>query len=395
MEYTPVIKEIGEAAFTSAGFFWKAGWAFILGYAVSAMIQAFVPKSRLTQHMGDGKPSSIALATLFGSISSSCSFAALSAARALILKGAMFVEALAFMFASTNLVIELGVLIVIFLGWEFLAAEVIGGLLLIVISTSLFRLVAPDSWLEEARGRVEDEGGDVEDDFDWRERASSLSGWKIVGNRFVGEWKMVWEEILIGFSIAGIMAVFVPDSFWQTLFLVDAGGLPTWVVAIENAVVGPIVAMMTFIGSMGNIPLATVLSGSGVVFAGIMAFIYSDLVVPPLVAVNRKYYGSRVAFLIAGVMFVSIVATALCLAGAVAALGIEPSTQKVVEETTRFAVDYTFWLNMGLAVAGGVLIGLHLSSGPERGGSDWGFKRIVALSFGLFDAVGLGLHFFA
>ncbi|MDX1577946.1 MAG: permease, partial [Gemmatimonadota bacterium] len=183
-----------EAAKTSVGFFWKAGWAFVLGYAVSAMIQAFVPKGRLTPLMGDASPRSVSLATFFGAASSSCSFAALAAARSLVMKGAHFVAAVAFMFASTNLVIELGILILIFLGWQYLAAEIVGGLLLVVVSTTLIRLTYPRAWLEAARERVERQGDTALEDFDWRERLTSFEGWTMVGRNFVSDWRMVWEE---------------------------------------------------------------------------------------------------------------------------------------------------------------------------------------------------------
>ena len=154
----------GEAAKTALGFFWKAGWAFVLGYTVSAMIQAFVPKKKLTRHMGDANLKSVTISTVFGAASSSCSFAALSAARSLVLKGAHFITAVAFMFASTNLVIELGILIMIFLGWQFLAGEIVGGLLLIAISSMLIQLTYPKAWLQQAREKVEDEAPDEEEE---------------------------------------------------------------------------------------------------------------------------------------------------------------------------------------------------------------------------------------
>src|SRR6056297_2903542 len=207
------IQLYGESAKTALGFFWKAGWTFVLGYFVSGMIQAFVPKGKLTRYMGDADLKSISLSTFFGAASSSCSFAALSAARALIKKGAHFIAGVAFMFASTNLVIELGILILIFLGWQFLAAEVIGGILLIAISSVLIRLTFPKQWVEEAKETLEEES-DEDDDFDWKERIRSRSGWRLVGHKFVKEWQMVWEEILIGFTVAGFVAVFVPDTLW-------------------------------------------------------------------------------------------------------------------------------------------------------------------------------------
>ncbi len=386
----------GQATKTGLGFFWKSGWAFVLGYFVSAMIQTFVPKKRLTEYMGDGKPKSIGLASAFGAISSSCSFAALSTARALVLKGARFVEAVAFMFASTNLVIELGILIVIFLGWEFLIAEIIGGVILIGISSTLIKQVSPDEWFDQARKKVEEEAGDLAEDFDWKERIQSWDGWLRVGRSFVDEWKMVWEEILIGFSIAGIVAVVVPTNIWEAVFLVGMEGevAPGWL-ALQNALVGPFVAMMTFIGSMGNIPLATVLSANGVMFAGIMAFIYSDLVVPPLVLVNREYYGWKVALFIAGIMYVSMVSTALLLWWGFEAIGAIPETQRVVEEVTRFKIDYTFWFNLAFAVVAGVLVWMHRrmrqreETGESSDDSGPGFKRIVAFLFLAVDVGGL------
>ncbi len=217
----------GEAARTAVGFFWKAGWAFVLGYGISAMIQAFVPKGRLTRALGGQGPRAVSLATVFGAASSSCSFAALAAARSLVVKGASFVAAVAFMFASTNLVIELGILILIFLGWQFLAAEMVGGLVLIVISSLLVRVVLPGVVAQRpparrARGQVD--GGT--DDFDWRQRIRSREGWNLVGHGFVADWAMVWEEIVIGFTVAGFVAVLVPASVWEAIFLTGGDGLP-------------------------------------------------------------------------------------------------------------------------------------------------------------------------
>ncbi len=389
---------LSEGSRTALGFFWKSGWAFVLGYFISAMIQAFVPKSRLTKHMGDPSAGSITLATIFGSISSSCSFAALSAARSLILKGAHFVAGVAFMFASTNLVIELGILIFIFLGWEFVVAELIGGVVMIVVSATIIRATYPRSWLESARERVEDVDGE-EDEFDWRERIRSPEGWRRVGHNFVSEWGMVWEEILIGFTIAGFVAVLVPTSWWGAIFLLDLQGeLPQWLIVLENALVAPFVAAATFIGSMGNIPLATVLSSNGVLFAGIMGFIYSDLIVPPLVAVNAKYYGWRVALYIAAVMYVSMVSTALLLHVVFGALGVTPESQRVVEEATRFAIDYTFWLNLIMAFVAAWLVWLHrrfLASGMGGDGMEMPgggpVKRAVALAAAAALMVGAGV----
>ena len=359
------------------------------------MIQAFVPKGRLTSYMGKANLRSVSLATLFGAASSSCSFAALAAARALVLKGVNFVAAVAFMFASTNLVIELGILILIFLGWQFLVAEIIGGLVLIGISSVLIKLTYPKRWFKESREMVEDQSDDEESDFDWRRRIRSREGWNLVGHRFVSDWKMVWEEILIGFTIAGFVAVLIPAGVWENIFLIGAhGGLPDWLIALENAAIAPFVAAMTFIGSMGNIPIATVLNANGVLFAGIMGFIYSDLMVPPLVMINAKYYGWRVALYIAGVMYVSIVATALILNYLFGALGVIPESGRKVEDVAQFSFDYTFYMNIVFIAVAGSLMWLHRRHKREaqmdhKMKEGVGLKRIIALSFLAVLIIGL------
>ncbi|SIT02328.1 hypothetical protein SAMN05421759_11099 [Roseivivax lentus] len=351
-----LVETFGQAAKTAIGFFWKSGWAFVLGYTISAMIQAFMPKAQLTRQIGTPGLRSVGIASLFGAISSSCSFAALAAARSLLAKGAHFVATVAFMFASTNLVIELGILIFIFLGWQFLVAEVIGGVILIAVSSVLIRLSYPRSWIEAARESAEQEAPDEAESFDWRQRITSLDGWTRVGRGFVMEWQMVWQEILIGFTLAGFIAVFVPDSVWKAIFLAEQaqGGEAGFLLVLQNAMVAPFVAAATFIGSMGNIPLATILASSGVLFAGIMGFIYSDLMVPPLVKVNAKYYGWRVALYIAAVMYVSIVATAIILHYGFDFAGMLPESTRRAGDVATFAIDYTFWLNIValMAVAG-------------------------------------------
>lgn len=391
----------GESAKTAVGFFWKAGWAFVLGYIISGAIQAFVPKKKLTRHMGESDVKSVSLSTLFGTISSSCSFAALAAARSLFLKGAHFVSTIAFMFASTNLVIELGILIFIFLGWEFVLAEIIGGLLLIVISSILIKLTYPKKWIKAARERVEEES-DEEEDFDWKQRIQSKEGWFLVGKNFVMEWKMAWKDILIGFTVAGFVSVLVPQSFWEAIFLNNLQGeIPDFVIRIENALVAPFVAAATFIGSMGNIPLATVLNENGVMFAGLMGFIYSDLMVPPLVNINRKYYGPRIALYIAGVMYVSIVITALILNYSFEFFGVLPEGSRKVAEVTQFKMDYTFYFNILFAVLAALMLYFNFKTKnmKEGGGHDHdhgsggiSFKKVVVYLFISIVIIGLILY---
>jgi uncharacterized membrane protein YraQ (UPF0718 family) len=388
----------GEAAKTAVGFFWKSGWAFVFGYCISAMIQAFIPKKRLARYMGEPGVQSLSLATVFGAASSSCSFAALAAARSLFQKGAHFIVAVAFMFASTNLVIELGVLILIFLGWQYLAAELVGGVLLIAISSVVIKLTYPKKWVSQARKKVAEES-DEEASFDWRKRIRSRQGWYLVGQKFGADWAMVWEEILIGFTVAGFVAVLVPASFWSMIFLTHLEGtLPAWIIAMQNAAVAPFVAAATFIGSMGNIPLATVLNANGILFAGIMGFIYSDLMVPPLVQVNAKYYGWKLALYIAATMFVSIVLTALILNAAFALAGIIPEGRKAVSDITQFRLDYTFWMNLAAVAVVLTMLFFQKKYRQKQGSSHnhdmdhsggVSIKRIIAYLFMLILLVGL------
>ncbi|QDP41082.1 permease [Radiobacillus deserti] len=337
-----MLEEIGKSAITSIGFFWKAGWAFVLGYLISSIIQAFVPKEKMVHYMGMANMKSVGISTFFGAISSSCSFAALAAGKSLFKKGASFIPTLAFLFASTNLVIELGILIYIFLGWQFVIAELIGGFVLILVTWGLVKLTYPRKLVEEARERVNEDH--MEESFDWKKKIRTKEGWLQVGHEFVMNWQMVWKEIVIGFTIAGMMATFVSDDTWKMFFLVDQSS--SFIQILENAVIGPIVAMLTFIGSMGNIPIATILASSGVAFAGIMAFIYSDLVVPPIIAVHKKYYGMKTALYIAGVFYLSIVLTSLGMHYVFTGLGIVPDSAKQIMSESPFQLDYTFWLNV-------------------------------------------------
>jgi hypothetical protein len=234
---------------------------------------------------------------------------------------------------------------------------------LIIISRQLVVWTYPKTWLKKARQKVEGQAGSEEEDFDWRSRIRSAEGWRLVGRNFASEWSMVWQEIAIGFTVAGFVAVWVPDAFWKAAFLAEkAAESPLYFpVVLENALLAPFVAAATFIGSMGNIPLATVLNSSGVLFAGIMGFIYSDLMVPPLVEINARYYGWRVALYIAAVMYVSIVCTAMILHYAFALWDATPESARAVKDVAQFKLDYTFWMNLAALIMVGGLSWLNYS----------------------------------
>lgn len=356
------IETWGQAATTTMGLFWMAFWAFGLGYLISSMIQVFVTRARMKKSMGEAGPRSVALGTFFGFISSSCSFAALATTRSLFAKGAGLVPSLAFLLASTNLVIELGIIIAVFLSWQFVVGEYLGGLLLILFMWAVVRLTLPKALEQKAREHAREETGDDDSDEDvpdWKELIRSKAGWQKVSKRYVMEWAMVWKDVTIGFTVAGIIAAFVPKSFFQALFVGSGQGDPAvWEVFVQT-LVGPVAAFFTFIGSMGNIPLAAVLFGNGVSFAGIMAFIFSDLVVFPVLRIQARYYGWKMALYILGVFLTVLVATAMAMHYGFAAFDIlpDPSSAKQVTERTFFKVDYTLFLNLIFIALSAAFIG--------------------------------------
>ncbi|WP_348688606.1 permease [Zunongwangia profunda] len=350
----------GEAANTSLGFFWMALWAFALGYVISSCIQVFVTEKRMQKTMGKNESKGVLLGTFFGFISSSCSFAALASTKSLFKKGASFVASIAFLLASTNLVIELGIIISIFLGWQFVVGEYLGGILLILISWLLIRLFHPKGLIKKARERLKDnKDDDANNQKSWKERIKTEKSWAKVSQQYGMEWKMVWKDVTLGFTIAGIVAAFIPDSFFQTLFINSGQGNTdfSFFTIFEHITVGPLVAFITFIGSMGNIPLAALLFGKGVSFAGVIAFIFSDLVVFPVLRINAKYYGWKMSFFILMLLFISLVGASLLLHYGFLSLDLIPDPSSVkVQDQSFFKIDYTFFLNIAFLLGSGYLI---------------------------------------
>ncbi|HAF75734.1 MAG TPA: permease [Maribacter sp.] len=354
------LKQWGEAAYTTTGFFWMALWAFILGYIISSMIQIFVTEKRMQKTMGENEGKSVLLGTFFGFISSSCSFSALAGTKSIFKKGASFVSSIAFLLASTNLVIELGIIISIFLGWQFVVGEYVGGILLIGISWILIRLINPKKLIEKARKNLENEDDDEMDGSkDWKKQIKNEDSWARVAKKYKMEWQMVWKDVTVGFTVAGITAAFVPDSFFQTLFINSGQGNTdfTFLEILEHIVVGPVAAFLTFIGSMGNIPLAALLFGKGVSFAGVMAFIFSDLVVFPVLRINAKYYGWKMSLFITFLLFTALIGTALALHYGFDLLNMLPDSSQVkIQDSEFFKIDYTFFLNVAFLIISAYLV---------------------------------------
>ena len=263
-----LLTSIGQALLMAFGMFWKTGWSLVLGFLISAVLQAVVSKDRMRSALGRAGPKEIALATALGAASSSCSYAAAAISRTLFKKGAALIPSLAFQFASTNLVVELGLILLILMGWQFMAAEWIGGVVLIVIMALLVRLTYPAKLVEEARQHPEAGGGGHQHEEAAGDGGGSL--WQklrapatraAIARNFAMDWRMLWKDLALGFLIAGALSAFVPDHIWHRLFLLDA---PAWLQVPVNAVIGPLVAVITFVCSIGNVPMAAVLWGSGV-----------------------------------------------------------------------------------------------------------------------------------
>lgn len=360
------------AATTSLGFFWMALWAFILGYLISSLIQVLVTRERMQKAMGKDGPRSMLLGTFFGFISSSCSFSALSTTRAIFNKGAGLAPSMAFMLASTNLVIELGMVIAIFLGWQFVVGEYVGGIILILVSWLLIRITRPRRLEAQARKHQADtDDDDGKSDISWQQKLVSLQSWQNIGQTYVMEWQMVWRDVLIGFTVAGMISAMVPDSFFQAMFIGSGGenaANPGFLAVLAQTLVGPLAAFFTFIGSMGNIPLAAVLFGQGVTFAGVMAFIFSDLVVLPVLRINARYYGWKMALYLLALMLVAIVIAALSMHYALAALGMLPDFSAVTAPGEReyFKLNYQLVMNVIMFTVNLALVWLWYKARANR-----------------------------
>jgi uncharacterized membrane protein YraQ (UPF0718 family) len=346
-----MLERIGEALLIALGMAWQVGWSLILGFVLSAAVQALVSKERMQRLLGRDGIREIALATGFGVASSSCSYAAAAMSKTLFVKGAAFIPSLAFLFSSTNLVIELGIILWLLLGWQFTAAEWIGGLLLIAIMAVLVKLTAPRALVEEARRHAEGASGGGHDhgsmeaagDTPWQRLRDPRIRIAIAGN-FAMDVSMLWKDLLAGFLIAGVLAVFVSDHAWKNLFIV---GAPPALQLVANAVVGALIAVITFVCSIGNVPMAAILWASGISFGGVLAFLYADLIVIPLLDVYRRYYGVRMMLYMAVVFFVTMVAAAVVMDLTFTAAHLVPVPDPNVRaRLTMFSFNYTFWLNL-------------------------------------------------
>ncbi len=350
---------------------WQVWWALVLGFAISGAVQAWAPRVRIERALGGAGARPVALATGLGAASSSCSYAAIAIARSLFAKGASAASSLAFQFASTNLVVELGIVMWVLIGWQFTLAEFVGGIVLIATMTLLLRLFVSRRLEAQARehathaegGHVHHTAGGLDGQGGLGGRLRSLQAWSDVAHNFRNDWAMLYREIALGFVLAGFVGL-LGQNFFNRLFAIDA---PEPWRLLENVIVGPIVAVLSFVCSVGNIPLAAVLWSGGIGFGGVIAFVFADLIVLPIVLAYRKYYGARYATRIVALMFVTIVIAALIVDGLFDAAGLIPRTRPTQAEVFgEVTVDYTLVLNVLATVAFLALLGLT----RRRGASD-------------------------
>ena len=381
----PVLEKIWEGVQQSLLMAYEVWWALVLGFAISAIVQAWVPRARIEGALAGSGLAPIAWATGLGAASSSCSYAAIAIARSLFAKGASAITALAFQFASTNLVWELGLVLWVLMGWQFTLAEFVGGIVLIALMAVLLRRFVSPALEERARRHAEavggegghchhghDSGSDPATAPPWRETVRSAAAWREVAGNFRMDWAMVWKEIAIGFLLAGFIGL-LGDDFFNVLFITDA---PPLLRTLENVVVGPLIAVASFVCSVGNVPLAAVLWSGGISFAGVVAFIFSDLIVIPIVLAYRKYYGREFALRITALMLVTIILAALVVDGIFGLVGLVPTGPRPTRTDVFGSVqlDYKLVLNV---IATAIFVAL-LRLSREGGAPGHGYHHVDA-----------------
>jgi uncharacterized protein len=360
---------IVHALRVAAGMTWEILWALILGFALSGAVQAVVSKAEMTRLLPDDSRRSLTRATLLGAASSSCSYAAVALARSIFRKGADFTSAMAFQFASTNLVIELGIILFVLMGWEFTASEFFGGLVMVVLLALLFRATLAPKLVELAlrqadrgiAGRMEGHaamdmsvtGGSV------LSRVTSPRGYTAISHFFVMDWASVWLDVFGGLLIAGAIAAWVPNSFWQSFFLVDH---PFWA-SVWGPLVGPLVAMLSFVCSIGNVPLAAVLWNGGISFGGVAAFIFADLIILPILNIYRKYYGRRMAMYLLITFYLTMAAAGYIVEIVFGLLGLIPEERNANVTEATIHLNYTTVLNVVFLLLAAALVARFLRTG--------------------------------
>jgi uncharacterized protein len=344
---------IGHALSVTGAMTWQITWSLLLGFTLSAIVQALVRRRTVERLLGSDSPKALISATAFGVASSSCSYAAVAMARSLFRKGANFTAVMAFEIASTNLVVELGVIMALLLGWQFTVAEFVGGPMMIILIAVLFRLIlrqrlVADARIQADRGLTGSMEGHAAMDMSVQAEGSlwsrlfSSQGRTAVSHVFVMEWLAVLRDIVIGLVVAGALAAWVPDSFWRHLFFT---GHPL-VAKIWGPLIGPFISIVSFVCSIGNVPLAAVLWNGGISFGGVITFIFADLLILPILVIYRKYYGTKMMLVILGSFYLTMVVAGYLVELIFGAAGLVPATRNATVLTAGISWNYTTYLNI-------------------------------------------------
>ncbi|WP_164512524.1 permease [Nocardioides baekrokdamisoli] len=334
---------MAEAAHQAFFMFWQTLWALVLGFVLSGLVQAYVSRSKMQAVLGDHGPAAIGRSTFFGVVSSSCSYAAAALAKTLFSRGADFTAAMVFMLASTNLVVELGLVLWLLLGWQFALAEFVGGVVMVVLMAYVLPRVIPARLIDQARTRLN--GGQAHGDHAHGAHdhgaAEARGNLRDAASYTIADLTMLRKELVIGFVVAGILAAAVPTSVWQALFLTGHG----WVTAVENAIVGPFLAIISFVCSVGNVPLAAALWTGGIGFGGVIAFVFADLITLPLLVIYRKYYGTAITLRLAAALWAIMSVAGLVVEVLFSWWGIVPG-RRAGFASMELAWDHTTYLNI-------------------------------------------------
>jgi hypothetical protein len=385
------VGDVGRSLREAFFMFWETLWALVLGFTLSGAVQAFVSKDDMHRVMGDHGPKAVVRASAFGMVSSSCSYAATAMAKSLFQKGADFVTAMVFMFASTNLVVELGVVLVVLMGWQFAAAEFIGGPIMIVLLALTGTVVVTRALAGQARRRLQAGivGGDDHlatvgvsearqaelEREPWRQKLTSKAAWSDAATYTFADINMLRKELVIGYLVAGFLSALVPMHVWNDVFLHGHG---FWT-SLENVIVGPFIAFISFVCSIGNVPMAAALWRGGISFGGVISFIFADLIALPLVLIYRKYYGTKLMLRLFVWFYAIMAAAGLITEGIFNVAGLIPSSRPKDIVTTHFSWNYTTFLNMASLVALALLYWLYRNRDRLGGGIGYAIDPICAM----------------
>jgi uncharacterized protein len=392
--------DLGRSLREAAYMFWQTLWALVLGFALSGAVQAFVSRQALQRRLGDHRPVAVVRASLYGMASSSCSYAATAMAKSLFQKGADLISALVFMFASTNLVVELGLVLVVLIGWQFAVAEYVGGVIMIVLLATLGTLVLSGERTEAARRRLVPAEGEhhqhEQHDHEHADhhagsevhRVRTVAGWADAASYTMADLTMLRREMIIGYLVAGFLAELVPNAVWGDLFIRHHGLLTD----LENVVVGPLIAVISFVCSIGNVPLAAALWKGGISFGGVISFIFADLITFPLLLIYRRYYGTAFTIRLLGLFWLVMAAAGLAVEALFSVTGLLPSTRSIHLLAEHFGWDVTTFLDLAALIVLSALYGLYRNQRRLGGGQGYAIDPMCGMQVEIANAPALLQH---